>query len=125
MAEQGFSVVYDTAVNVLAQFEEQKFSRDAEETRGARAETRRYLNCDLLILDDLGSEMTTPFVQSALYTLVNARLTAGRRTVVSSNLSMDEVRRRYSPQIASRLEGEYRVLPFYGEDIRLLRKQRL
>ena len=118
-------MVYDTAVNVLAQFEEQKFSRDVEETRGARAETRRYLNCDLLILDDLGSEMTTPFVQSALYTLVNARLTAGRRTVVSSNLSMDEVRRRYSPQTASRLEGEYRVLPFYGEDIRLLRKQRL
>ena len=50
---------------------------------------------------------------------------ADRRTVISSNLSMDEVRRRYSPQTASRLEGEYRVLPFYGEDIRLLRKQRL
>ena len=81
--------------------------------------------CDLLILDDLGSELTTPFVQSALYTLVNARLMADKRTVISSNLSMDEVRRRYTGQIASRLEGEYRVLPFYGEDIRLLRKQRL
>ena len=50
---------------------------------------------------------------------------ADKRTVISSNLSMDEVRRRYTGQIASRLEGEYRVLPFYGEDIRLLRKQRL
>ena len=83
-----------------------------------------YLSCDLLILDDLGSEMTTPFVQSALYTLINSRLTADRRTVISSNLSMEDVRRRYAPQIASRLEGEYRVLPFFGEDIRLLRKQR-
>ena len=68
--------------------------------------------------------MTTPFVQSALYTLINSRLTADRRTVISSNLSMEDVRRRYAPQIASRLEGEYRVLPFFGEDIRLLRKQR-
>ena len=125
VSENGFSVVYDTAVNVFARFEEQKFSRDADDTRSARDETRRYLSCDLLILDDLGSEMTTPFVQSALYTLVNNRLTAGRRTVISSNLSMDGVRRRYSAQTASRLEGEYRVLPFYGEDIRLLRKQKL
>ena len=92
---------------------------------GARDETRRYLGCDLLILDDLGSELATPFVQSALYTLLNARLMANKRTVISSNLSMDEVRRRYPGQIASRLEGEYRVLIFFGEDIRLLRKARL
>ena len=124
VAERGYSVVYDTAVNIFTRFEEQKFSRDELDIRDARDETRRYLRCDLLILDDLGSEMTTPFVQSALYTLVNTRLTAGRRTVISSNLSMDEVRRRYSGQTASRLEGEYQVLPFYGEDIRLLRKQR-
>lgn len=123
VSERGYSVVYDTAVNIFARFEEQKFSRDELDVRDARDETRRYLHCDLLILDDLGSEMTTPFVQSALYTLVNTRLTTGRRTVISSNLSMDEVRRRYSGQTASRLEGEYRVLPFYGEDIRLLRKQ--
>ena len=93
--------------------------------RRGRPKTRRYLGCDLLILDDLGSELTTPFVQSALYTLVNSRLSADRRTVISSNLSMDQVRQRYTPQIASRLEGEYRVLPFYGEDIRLLRKGQL
>ena len=124
VSENGFSVVYDTAVNIFSRFEDKKFSRDADDTREARDETRRYLSCDLLILDDLGSEMTTPFVQSALYTLINSRLTADRRTVISSNLSMEDVRRRYAPQIASRLEGEYRVLPFFGEDIRLLRKQR-
>ena len=125
VSEQGFSVVYDTAVNVFARFEEQKFARDREEAGEAKDETRRYLGCDLLILDDLGSELTTPFVQSALYTLINSRLSADKRTVISSNLSMDQIRQRYTPQIASRLEGEYRVLPFYGEDIRLLRKGQL
>lgn len=125
VSENGFSVVYDTAVNVFSRFEEQKFSRDRLDAEEARDETRRYLGCELLILDDLGSELVTPFVQSALYTLINTRLMGGKRTVISSNLSMDEVRSRYSGQIASRLEGEYRVLRFYGEDIRLLRKQRL
>ena len=119
VSEKGFSVVYDTAVNIFARFEEQKFNRDPE----ARDETRRYLSCDLLILDDLGSEMATPFVQTALYTLVNTRLASEKRTVISSNLSMEDVRRRYSPQIASRLMGEYRALEFIGEDIRLLRKR--
>ena len=125
VSENGFSVVYDTAGEVFARFEAQKFSRDEEDAREAREDTRRYLRCDLLILDDLGSEMTTPFVQSALYQLVNSRLTAEKRTVISSNLTMDDVRGRYSPQIASRLEGEYRVLPFFGEDIRLQRKGRM
>ena len=109
----------------IARFEEQKFARDRQEVGEARDETRRYLGCDLLILDDLGSELTTPFVQSALYTLINARLTADKGTVISSNLTMDQVRARYTPQIASRLEGEYRVLPFYGEDIRLQKKRDL
>lgn len=118
VSEAGHSVVYDTAGNVFSRFEEQKFARDAE----ARDETRRYLNCDLLILDDLGCELTTQFVQSALYTLVNTRLAAGLHTVISSNLSMDEVSHRYSPQIASRLAGEYHVLHFFGDDIRLLKK---
>lgn len=125
VAENGFSVVYDTAVNLFARFEEQKFSRDVQEGQEAKDETRRYLNCDLLILDDLGSELTTPFVQSALYTLINSRLTQGRATVISTNLTMDGIRARYNGQTASRLEGEYRTLRFYGEDIRLQRKSRL
>lgn len=123
VSESGFSVVYDTAGNIFAAFESQKFARNTDEVREARDETYRYLNCDLLIMDDLGAELTTPFVQSALYQLVNTRLAAGRRTVISSNLSMDEVRKKYTPQIASRLEGDYRVLPFFGQDIRLLRRQ--
>ena len=92
---------------------------------GAESDVDRILNCDLLVLDDLGTELTTQFVQTALYTLINTRLAAGRHTVISSNLSMDEVSRRYSPQIASRLAGEYHVLYFYGDDIRLVKKNRL
>jgi DNA replication protein DnaC len=119
VSERGFSVVYDTAISLFAAFEAKKFSRDMDEGQRARDDTRRYLNCDLLILDDLGSELTTPFVQSALYELINSRLVAGRATIISSNLTMADVRERYSPQVASRLAGEYRTLPFFGEDIRL------
>ena len=119
VSEQGRSVVYTSAGDAFARFEEQKFTRDPD----ARDETRRYLNCDLLILDDLGCELTTQFVQSALYTIVNTRLTAGLHTVISSNLSMDEIAQRYSPQIASRLAGEYHVLHFVGQDIRQLKKK--
>ena len=123
VSEQGFSVVYDTAGNIFAQFENRKFQRDAEGVQSARDETRRYLNCDLLILDDLGSELTTQFVQSALYELLNTRLMGGRQTVISSNLSMEDVKRRYSPQIASRLAGEFHELNFFGDDIRELKKK--
>lgn len=125
VAENGFSVVYDTAGSLFTRFEEQKFSRDQPEGREARDETRRYLNCDLLILDDLGSEFNTPFNQATLYTLVNTRLARDKATVISSNLSMDGIRSRYNGQTASRLEGEYRILRFYGEDIRLQKKARM
>ena len=84
----------------------------------------RILRCDLLILDDLGTEMTTAFVQSALYQIINGRLLERRATILSTNLRLEELGRRYSPQIASRLEGEYQILPFFGEDIRKLKKER-
>ena len=121
VSERGYSVVYDTAGNIFARFEAQKFNRDPD----ARDETRRYLNCDLLIMDDLGCELTTQFTQSALYELINTRLISGKHTVISSNLTPDEVARRYSPQIASRLSGEYHPLHFFGQDIRQLRSQQV
>lgn len=123
VSEQGRSVVYDTAGNIFAQFEDRKFQRGGD-NQEARDETRRYLNCDLLILDDLGSELTTQFTQTALYELINTRLVAGRHTVISSNLSLVEVAQRYSPQIASRISGEYHDLWFFGQDIRVQKKQK-
>ena len=117
----GWSVVYDTAVHIFDRFEARKFGREAGEA--VEADVDRVLDCDLLILDDLGTEMTTPFVQSALYTIVNTRVTDRRASILSTNLDLKELARRYSPQIVSRLEGEYQVLPFFGEDIRRLKKE--
>jgi len=123
VSEKGFSVVYDTAVNTFAAFEAEKFGiGDAAEARG---KTHRYLNCDLLIMDDLGTEMLTSMVSSALYTLINTRLITGKKTVINSNLTSDELARRYSPQIVSRLEGEYLPLTFRGSDIRIIKRDRL
>ncbi len=124
VSEQGYAVVYDTAANILSRFETRKFAGMGREPSQAEADTRRYLTCDLLILDDLGSEFTSPFVQAALSELINTRLIEGKRTVISSNLNLEGVRQRYSPQVASRLEGEYLLMAFFGQDIRLLKKQR-
>lgn len=118
VSRRGCSVVYDTAINLFSAFETRKFSRDMEEERQARGDTRRYIGCDLLILDDLGSELTTPLVQSALYEVINSRLQTGRRTIISTNLSMEDIAARYTPQIVSRIGGLYRELTFYGEDLR-------
>lgn len=82
------------------------------------------MNCDLLILDDLGTEMTTSFVQSALYQLLNGRLLTGKSTVISTNLDPEELGRRYGAPLLSRLEGEYQLLPFVGTDIRRLKRER-
>lgn len=121
VSDRGFSVVYDTASAVFSKFEDDKFSK-SEDSKSLREDVNRYLNCDLLILDDLGTEMTTTFTVSALYTLINTRLTLGKKTVMNSNLSLEELRGRYSLQIMSRLEGEYQILTFFGRDIRLLKK---
>ena len=124
VSEKGFSVVYDTAVSVMEAFELQKFDRGSDGAEEVSSRVRRYTDCDLLILDDLGTEMTTNFTQSAIYSLVNGRLLRGGKTIITTNLSEEELQRRYSPQIVSRLEGEYFVLKFAGRDIRALKRER-
>ena len=122
VAEKGCSVVYDTAVNIVSYFEEARFNRRGEQEE-AEADVKRCLHCDLLILDDLGTEMNTSFSVSAIYEVLNTRLREGRSTVVSSNLSLEEISRRYTPQIASRLAGNFDELKFCGKDIRLQKKE--
>ncbi len=121
VSENGFSVVYDTAASIFAKYEDDRFARSAEPQE--RDELRRYTDCDLLIIDDLGTEMSTAFTVSTLYNLINTRLIFGKKTIISTNYSLDELRRRYTPPIMSRLEGEYQCLTFYGSDIRLLKKE--
>jgi len=101
---------------------EARFGRRGEQEE-AESETRRVLRCDLLILDDLGSEMSTSFSVSVIYEILNTRLRERRSTVVSSNLDPAELARRYNPQIASRLTGSFEYLRFYGRDIRIQKKE--
>ena len=123
VAERGYSVCYDSSASALEAFERQKFSRSSEDAEAASARVSRMLSCDLMILDDLGTEMVTPISVSALYTLLNSRLNNGLHTVISTNCSNEDLERRYNPQICSRIHGEFLELPFYGTDIRLLQKQ--
>ncbi|MDD5902924.1 MAG: ATP-binding protein [Oscillospiraceae bacterium] len=123
VAGNGHSVCYDTASSALEAFETKKFSRDAQTAENAAVKVERMLDCELMILDDLGTEMPTPMSVSALYTLINTRLVNGRKTVISTNLTDAELSKRYNPQICSRLEGEFTKLPFFGSDIRLTKKE--
>lgn len=120
----GFSVVYDTAAHIFQQFESGKFGRDNPYEEDPDREINRYLNCDLLIMDDLGTEMLTSFVQSAFYRIVNDRLINRRKTILSTNLSVEEIGRRYGEAVRSRIEGEYESLRFYGKDIRIQKRER-
>jgi DNA replication protein DnaC len=121
VAGRGFSVCYDTAASALENYEKAKFLRDTEEGEAAGVRVKRMESCDLMILDDLGTEMNTPMNASALYALVNNRLVNGKKSIISTNLSNEELNRRYMPQIVSRILGEFQCLPFIGTDIRRLR----
>jgi len=111
VAGKGFSVVYDTIGTIMATMEREKFSgQDTEQG------SDKYLNCDLLIIDDLGTEMQTTFTQSALYTLINSRI--NKPTVINTNLTEQEITTRYSAALVSRLLGLYRKLIFFGDDLR-------
>ena len=122
VADKGFSVCYESAAAALDYFETAKFSRDSQEGEAAAVRTRRMQDCDLMILDDLGTEMVTPMSQSALYTLINTRLVKGKKTIISTNLSDEQLQKKYTPQICSRIAGEFTALPFVGRDIRLIKK---
>lgn len=115
-AESGHSVVYVTAGKLFSDYEAVKFER-------AEADSLRdYRDCELLIVDDLGTEMTTEFVKAALYELVNSRLLGQKTTLISTNLNERDLEARYGGQIASRLVGSYRVIYFLGDDIRRMKK---
>lgn len=123
VAENGHSVCYDTAASAFDAFEMKKFARSAEAAEKAAVKVERMLECELMILDDLGTEMLTPISTSALYTLINTRLINGKKTIISTNLTDAELVRKYNSQICSRLDGEFTRLPFAGSDIRILKKE--
>ena len=115
VVERGYGIVYDTATHLFAECEAAKFGAERDEDR---KRTKKYFECDLLIMDDLGTELTTQFTIAALYDLVNTRMMDNRATIISTNMEDSEFERRYSPQIASRVIGTYRLVQFAGDDIR-------
>ena len=118
VTEKGYAVSYESAVHLFSKLEKNRFNPSEESGR----EVSEIANAELLIIDDLGTEMPGNFVTTALYSLVNDRLMDGKPTIISTNLNADELGQRYSPQIASRLHGAYRQLTFVGEDIRLKKR---
>ena len=119
VADQGYSVVYESAGKLFQTLEKARFEASDENRRAAA----KYAECDLLIVDDLGTELPGQFVTAALYSLINDRLLELRPTIISTNLSEEELIRRYNPQIASRLRGSYKRVAFVGDDIRLLKNR--
>ena len=113
--EKGSDVFYTGAIDLFSSFEVQRFksySNEADEL------IERYFECDLLIIDDLGTEMINQFSVSTLYNLLNDRLMRKKPTIVSTNLSKDDIKTKYTDRITSRLFGEYDVLFFMGTDVR-------
>lgn len=119
VVNRGCSVIYDTAIHVFSCMEKQKFGGTAEEELRT---AQRVMECDLLILDDLGTEMNTAFIPTALYAIVNGRSLAGKPTIISTNFNLEQLSVRYGMPIASRLGGEYHILSFAGNDIRRIKK---
>ena len=119
VADNGYSVMYESAGHLFTNLERAKFNNDD----AARRESDKYLACDLLIVDDLGTEMPGQFTTAALYSLINDRILAGKPTIISTNLTIEEFEKRYNRQIASRLRGSYTRVPFLGDDIRVLKNR--
>ena len=109
--ERGYDVFYVCAIDMFSDFEQKQFGNGEDNTR-------RYFDCDLLIIDDLGTELTNQFTVSCLYNVINSRINTARSTFINTNLSKKDIETKYSERITSRLFGEYYPLVFTGIDIR-------
>ncbi|MDE6665884.1 MAG: ATP-binding protein [Ruminococcus sp.] len=116
--EKGYSVVYDSAINILKEMEKEHFSREHTSEM-----TDLVMQTDLLILDDLGTEHTTQFYSSTIYNVINTRLNRNKPTIISTNLDNNDIKHRYDERVASRLSTMYLRLDFKGTDVRY-QKQR-
>lgn len=114
------SVIYLSAHDLFEIFSRYKFHYESEEE--AEGAYRHILECEMLIIDDLGTEVNNTFVSSQLFYCINERLLRKRGTIISTNLSMDQLRDAYSDRVTSRLMSSYTTIPLYGGDIRLKKR---
>ena len=114
----GCSVLYLTAYDLFDLMSRYKFH--SEEDLKETYET--VYACDLLIIDDLGTEMLNNFVTSELFLIVNERILQKKSTIISTNLSIMKVREAFSERTFSRIMGSYRLIHISGEDIRIRKR---
>ena len=114
--EGGCSVVYESAQNIFADFEHERFFRSYGDKTPPK--TDKYFDCDLLIIDDLGTEVTNQFTVSCLYNLINTRMVSEKSMLISTNVEQNDLLERYTDRIISRLFGEFAAYIFPGRDIR-------
>jgi len=121
----GHTVIYLTAFELFEIFERRKFTRTQtaeEEYSEAENQFAHIRDCDLLIIDDLGTELNNAFISSQLYQCINERLLDRNATIISTNFSFDQLKNNYSERIFSRITGNYTFLKIVGEDIRIRKK---
>ena len=117
--ERGYSVLYDSVINFLRKIEREHFGKEHPETDTMEL----LLTCDLLILDDLGTEFDSSFSQSTIYNLINTRLNRSLPTIISTNLDFNGISNRYEERITSRIYANYSILRFVGQDVRIMKAQ--
>ncbi len=114
---KGHSVLYLSAIDLFDLFSKYTFDNDSE--ANYRDAFSQILDCELLIIDDLGTELTNSFTNSRLFYCINERILAGLSTIISTNLSLEELMNTYSERIFSRLTMSYGIYKIFGDDIRM------
>ena len=115
LLDRGYAVLYFSSAELFDQVAKVKLRREPED--GGDIEDI-VDTCDLLVIDDLGTELVNNFVNSELFHIINNRLLAGKGTIISTNLDLKAMRDNYTERITSRIINQYTTIPLYGEDIR-------
>jgi len=119
LLDKGYTVIYLTAFRLFDILEKNKFGKDEDSSYAASNQFDFILNCDLLIIDDLGTELNNAFTNSQLYLIINERLLRQKSTIISTNLSLPNINTIYGERIFSRIASSYFVQRIVGKDIRL------
>lgn len=120
LLEEGASVVYTRSADLFQNIADETFVGRAESQLSALYDV--LYKCDLLIIDDLGSELNNAFVTSKLFELISARHTQKKSTIISSNISLEQIRDSYTDRVFSRIASNYDIYKFSGPDIRMRKK---
>ncbi len=118
LLDKGYLVVYQTATKLMNFISDYNFSRTDEKYR-LKAEYDMLKNCDLLIIDDLGTEISTSINMSNLFEIINDRIISERATIISTNLDMEDIRNEYDDRIFSRILGSFDLYHVFGDDLRI------